>query len=295
MFDCCLYSLIGFHRSTGVHDHANTLQLRFLLQIPSDTEVRFDRFSDSAGVYVTLDATNPAIYKQLYRAAKAKLKLRLKATILPEPRNDSTPALASAQPLASASILNFVPEPSKRNTYLETVLSKPAEEQPFSSFTVAAAQQPTAVKRDGMLSKATLSSLNDFCGTTFSIDCNNCGLPVSDEHYHCSKCENGDYDLCPACIAKGVTCDGEDHWLIKRTVKNGKVLCSNTLTLPPKSKESPAPSAVEEDQRTCNSCIIRKCSFTVMSISILTTIRTRCFIIRDMRAMSRLRPLFLLP
>lgn len=73
----------------------------------------------------------------------------------------------------------------------------------------------------------------------------------------------GDFDLCPACIGRGVTCDGDDHWLIKRTIKSGKVYSSNTETLPPKKKAQPISEVqtapiVEEDQRTCNSCIIRK-------------------------------------
>lgn len=74
----------------------------------------------------------------------------------------------------------------------------------------------------------------------------------------------GDFDLCPTCIEQGITCDGEDHWLIKRTVKNGKVYSSNTETLPSKRKSEAVPEATaepaigEEDQRTCNSCIIRK-------------------------------------
>jgi next-to-BRCA1 protein 1 len=58
------------------------LQLRALLTIPEGQEVLFERYSDSAASYVTLDPTNPAVYKQLYRAAKAKLKLRIKATLI---------------------------------------------------------------------------------------------------------------------------------------------------------------------------------------------------------------------
>ncbi|KAK5276902.1 hypothetical protein LTR40_011051, partial [Exophiala xenobiotica] len=40
---------------------ANTLpqKLRFLLAIPDEHEVKFDRFSDSAGAYVSLDSNNP--------------------------------------------------------------------------------------------------------------------------------------------------------------------------------------------------------------------------------------------
>jgi next-to-BRCA1 protein 1 len=57
------------------------VQLRSVLQIQSDEQVVFERYSDSAAAYVTLDADKPQVYKTLFRAAKAKLKLRLKATI----------------------------------------------------------------------------------------------------------------------------------------------------------------------------------------------------------------------
>ncbi|KAK5075531.1 hypothetical protein LTS08_001402 [Lithohypha guttulata] len=230
----------------------------FPQKIAPNQEVKFDRYSDSAGTYVTLDSANPGVYKQLYRAAKAKLKLRLKATIIKsEQKEDQTVVEDKA-----------VPEMSKRNTYLETVLSNPPTEhvvsfKPFQPNPI----QPTTTEEKSQklvpkLSMPTLPTMNDFTATTFSIDCNHCGGSVSNEHYHCSKCEKGDFDLCPTCIARGITCDGDDHWLIKRTIKNGKVFSSNTETLPPKKKSEPLvedhQSAVfEEDQRTCNSCIIQ--------------------------------------
>lgn len=48
----------------------------------------FERFSDSAGAYIALDSNNPSVYKQLYRAAKAKLKLRIKVSVaeMPTPK-----------------------------------------------------------------------------------------------------------------------------------------------------------------------------------------------------------------
>ncbi|KAL8861282.1 MAG: hypothetical protein Q9198_010534, partial [Flavoplaca austrocitrina] len=56
---------------------ANTLpdKLRSLLNVLPTQNITFERFSDSAGSYIALDSNNPAVYKQLYRAAKAKLKL----------------------------------------------------------------------------------------------------------------------------------------------------------------------------------------------------------------------------
>lgn len=241
--------------------HVLPQKLRFLLQIPATTEVKFDRFSDSAGTYVTLDSANPAVYKQLYRAAKAKLKLRLKATIMApekpveivEPKDDP----ATVEPKFAD---------YRGNNFFDTVLAKPTgelrsalEPKPTQAESI---RQMTEKMAQLPLSRPTLPTLNDFCGTTFSIDCNRCGESVSNEHYHCSKCEMGDFDLCPSCVERGVTCNDEDHWLIKRTIKGGKVCSSNTETLRPKPKTPPAPvqapqPITEVDQRSCNSCIIQ--------------------------------------
>jgi next-to-BRCA1 protein 1 len=46
-----------------------------------DQEIIFERYSDSAASFVVLDSDKPQVYKTLFRAAKAKLKLRLRATI----------------------------------------------------------------------------------------------------------------------------------------------------------------------------------------------------------------------
>lgn len=54
----------------------------------------FERYSDSAASYVTLDASKPQVYKTLFRAAKAKLKLRLKATF-PGEENETAPIPAA--------------------------------------------------------------------------------------------------------------------------------------------------------------------------------------------------------
>jgi next to BRCA1 gene 1 protein len=97
----------------------------------------------------------------------------------------------------------------------------------------------------------------------FSVYCNNCSESIPDEHYHCSTCDDGDYDLCQNCVNQGVLCGGEDHWMIKRFVKNGKVINSTTETIAPKpaAAEPKAAPIIPEDlevpvaTRTCNSCI----------------------------------------
>lgn len=105
---------------------------------------------------------------------------------------------------------------------------------------------------------------------SWQVCCNNCDKTVSDIHYHCSTCDNGDYDLCETCVAGGVVCRGEGHWLIKRSIQNGSVINSTTEKLIPKRRADPQSSKempgsfngetkpVPEDKecrRTCNSCV----------------------------------------
>lgn len=121
---------------------------------------------------------------------------------------------------------------------------------------------------------------------SWSVYCNVCDKPMSNEHYHCSICDEGDYDLCSDCVADGHHCPGEGHWLIKRFIKSGKVTNSTTERVAPKpksethveaqpeiktepEKEMPGafttekftaekkPELDEGDQptRTCNSCV----------------------------------------
>ena len=68
-------------------------KLRHLLAITPQQEVVFERFSDSAGGYIVLDPKNAHVFKTLIRAAKAKLKLRLKATVTPDPAADGAAEL----------------------------------------------------------------------------------------------------------------------------------------------------------------------------------------------------------
>lgn len=99
----------------------------------------------------------------------------------------------------------------------------------------------------------------------FSVYCNHCGGAIPDEHYHCSTCDDGDFDLCQGCVDNGVLCGGEEHWMIKRFVKNGQVINSTTETIAPKPKAlfsdskttlvAPEETKIVTATRTCNSCV----------------------------------------
>ncbi|KAL8951659.1 MAG: hypothetical protein Q9222_002387 [Ikaeria aurantiellina] len=107
-------------------------KLRSLLSIPSGHSVTFERFSDSAGAYISLDSNNPAVYKQLYRAAKAKLKLRIKATIT----EDSAPAAETEAARLPAHC--YSPPKSSYNPSLESM----ATEQQLLRGLIAASVDP---------------------------------------------------------------------------------------------------------------------------------------------------------
>ena len=77
----------------------------------------------------------------------------------------------------------------------------------------------------------------------FTVACNRCHSQIPDAHFHCSSCEDGDYDLCLSCVEAGASCLNADHWLIRRSVQNGLIVNSTTERIPPKSK----PTAKPED------------------------------------------------
>ncbi|KAI0811372.1 hypothetical protein GGR55DRAFT_642803 [Xylaria sp. FL0064] len=111
----------------------------------------------------------------------------------------------------------------------------------------------------------------------FTVCCNSCDRAVPEAHFHCSICDEGDFDLCQDCVNRGITCHGEGHWLIKRTVVDGDIKCSSThiapksirsnplkpaskptsLNLPPQSRTGLTSSewTPHFSARTCNCCV----------------------------------------
>ena len=303
----------------------------------------FERYSDSAGSYITLDSNNPAVYKQLYRAAKAKLKLRIKASVTdipsskptipvdepvaidrltshryvppmnPDPlqvnvakssNSDSSslysatvPATSLAHPIAtdmhrrayiqklrSANVKYSSNESLKVDTLKIEETTKIIREEPFEEgdgeaplpgffsprqHFYAELESMAGDRRNSLRSADQAFTVP---GVAFTICCNNCDAGIPDAHWHCSICDDGDFDLCGKCVDKGVLCDVDDHWLIKRIVNDGKVVNSTTETIAPKKHakvedEKDVPGAfnsnVKEEvaqesadmSRTCNSCV----------------------------------------
>ncbi|RCI12610.1 hypothetical protein L249_1027, partial [Ophiocordyceps polyrhachis-furcata BCC 54312] len=130
-----------------------------------------------------------------------------------------------------------------------------------------------------------LNAYHPATGCHFAVCCNSCERTIPDAHYHCSTCDDGDFDLCQVCVDQGITCYNNDHWMIKRAVKNGQLVNSTTETIASKPKEpkprefkelapyepyrgrisvpravveQPAcawPSATSTTMRTCNCCV----------------------------------------
>ncbi|KAK5168139.1 uncharacterized protein LTR77_006707 [Saxophila tyrrhenica] len=282
---------------------ANTLpdKLRHALNIKPEQTVVFERFSDSAGGYITLDQSNPQVFKTLIRAAKAKLKLRLKATVSPiieEPAVEATET-SEEKPKHKAMEPVIVRSPTQQNGQRESTAMdgrsigsgifqfREARASQQTLVDVSEAPVPCAFTADNKdffeeLGKAgsrrglVYRTRNAIAGANpthpWSVYCNECDVAMDDVHFHCNICDGGDYDLCEDCVASGKLCSGDGHWLIKRFIKDGKVVSSTTERISPrKAKEEPevekgVPGAYTEETktlaepviptRTCNSCVI---------------------------------------
>ena len=118
------------------------MQLRALLSVSANQDIIFDRYSDSAGAYVTLDSAKPQVYKTLFRAAKAKLKLRLRATI-PGEENAPVPDPTST---SSEKPLGKLPSPHNLSSDTLTPLRAAPVVSPVIARTPAAPQANPAEK-----------------------------------------------------------------------------------------------------------------------------------------------------
>jgi hypothetical protein len=58
----------------------------------------------------------------------------------------------------------------------------------------------------------------------FCVYCDECGRYTRDLHYHCNVCRLGNFDLCSTCIAQGTHCFNSEHRLVKRIMRNGRLV-----------------------------------------------------------------------
>ncbi|KAF5981044.1 ZZ type zinc finger domain-containing protein [Fusarium bulbicola] len=282
--------------------------IRTFLHIPGDAQVAFERYSDSAASYVLLEAENIPIYKQLYRAAKAKSKLKIRVTVKEQPKvtapkpvtvedeletaafgsspmgMDEAPKEAhetSEEPSPAPTPAAEAPAPTPASIFTSPETTLPVRISPLSrtynSALLSDAARLIGERRDARLDfesrlanlmerqsvpkqtpqslpvtkhqlapfslpKTQDPSLNKcpamftHAGPGFAVCCNSCENNIPDVHYHCSTCDDGDFDLCQSCVDQGITCHGRDHWLIKRSTVDGQLVQSTTETIAPKPK-----------------------------------------------------------
>jgi next to BRCA1 gene 1 protein len=77
----------------------------------------------------------------------------------------------------------------------------------------------------------------------FTVCCNSCDRAVPDAHFHCSTCDDGDFDLCQDCVNQGISCYNDQHWLIKRTIRDGEIAYSTTHVAPKTNRPTNRPSS----------------------------------------------------
>ncbi|KAK5112723.1 hypothetical protein LTR62_003821 [Meristemomyces frigidus] len=261
---------------------ANVLpdKLRQVLAIKPEQTVVFERFSDSAGGFITLDSSNPQVFKTLIRAAKAKLKLRLKATVTPvEPAEEANTAVQEPLVHSPATLTN----PAQARDSM--AFDRRSVGSGIFQFREARASQQTLVQPEAeasvpqpFIADNTASSNNLVChsslplrtvaepvvlptrivGHAWSVYCNECDKPMADAHYHCSICDAGDYDLCEECVESGKSCSGETHWLIKRFIQDGKVVNSTTARILPRMKKSALVEVSSEKPRQLDTTELKK-------------------------------------
>merc|ERR1712054_167998 len=238
-------------------------QIRAFLRIPNETDIIIERYSDSAAAYVWLDPNNQAVHKQLYRAAKAKSKLKLRVSIKKNLNEETTsgPQPVSIEDVPEGIIAPLNPTPSDQTSSLPKIpdsqafaehqrearrlreqisrtmsaMAVPSEpELKYTQTTPEDATEPVAEEQEQPETATPFSA-----SPRFAICCNSCHQQTSHIHYHCSTCEDGDFDLCMECVDSGVTCYSTEHWLIKRTMVDGNIVSSTTEKLAPKPKPKP--------------------------------------------------------
>lgn len=251
-------------------------KLRELLGIPVTQDVKFERYSDSAGHHVTLDPENTAVYKQLFRAAKAKLKLRIRVTAL-STQSQGDSSSVNGQPTASAitpssidvtcssaavdsvelekvvfkAVTNYCSGSEfathLRDTVREEVEKKIEGSKPSSVLDLSDSPQSADLKSFTGLRSVSIPRVANFTQSTsaklpLAIFCDSCNVEIHEEHYHCPDCNGGDFDLCQNCFSHGKECNGSEHTMVKRNVVGGKI--SETV-----------PSKQVYSSRICNCCV----------------------------------------
>lgn len=205
-------------------------------------------------------AATPSIVEQsIFAGSVNELQTRFEDLLINHPRlTPSSNASSTSSPITfNGCTRNFncpATTSSPSNTEIPVARGGAARDKWFAELAAVNDLRQNAIRNN-------TGAPSPPCNASFSVYCNNCTSSVPDEHYHCSTCDDGDFDLCQACVDNGVLCGGDDHWMIKRFVKGGKVINSTTETIEPKVKASESKTTLVQPEeeyvatRTCNCCI----------------------------------------
>lgn len=202
--------------------------------------------------------------KTMYPGSVSDLQRGFEELLINHPRY-TTPSAPPAPPVARVSCCTRtnqgmpgafqMPNPHTMNSTEIPVTRGPAARDEWFNSRMSSPPACPYFKKDASMPAISI----------YSVYCNNCNDSIPDVHYHCSICDDGDFDLCQSCVGRGVVCGSESHWLIKRFVQDGKVINSTTETIAPKRSFSESKTTLVAPEpkipaatRTCNNCISGK-------------------------------------
>ncbi len=167
---------------------------------------------------------------------------RLGASVAEMGRNADFSAPKTASP---------APPPKVLATPKEALSTESDAPQPIPVFRPCpySSLQATAAEAGSDSRSATACSAAFTSG--FTVCCNSCERHIPDVHFHCSTCEEGDFDLCEDCVGLGITCYNPEHWMIRRYIHEGVIVNSTTERVPPKPK-APKAKSVVDSETTCS-------------------------------------------
>ncbi|KAK5632104.1 hypothetical protein RRF57_007818 [Xylaria bambusicola] len=238
-----------------------------------------DRISKERELLVSL--------KNLRIASDSEGPASASTTTSPDSSNDVTIKLADPSPSSTNSMVDTSSEQLETSKEISAAEERDAKANAIKEIMARSMRMtvPSAPTRPGNdLKQSEVPAKQESMKRPFTVCCNSCDRAVPEAHFHCSICDEGDFDLCQDCVNRGISCRGDGHWLIKRTVVNGDIKCSSThiapkslRSAPLKIAQKPVPSTSSTVQipalsparmvlsawdcqcnvsaRTCNSCV----------------------------------------
>lgn len=158
---------------------------------------------------------------------------------------------------------------------LSTVAGKPPASQPAVEDAGLSQSHQRESIPSSIGTAPPVISLNS-SGKTYCVSCNNCARSIPGEHYHCSICDGGDYDLCMHCVNAGISCPAEKHWLIKRFVQDGYVSSSTTESANSRNSQDKGKCGKKPSQQSFTEPVAKEVTDPLMVPSAHTVRREVC-------------------